>query len=320
MKIVAKISLIVAAALVILGTLIFTIAMSLNDWDFRKLSNGGLEQKTYEETGEFNDISISALYEDVIFLPYDGDGCKVVCDERDKVSHSVVVADGTLKIQSQDDRAWYEKLFNFGEEKMTVYLPNVEYNALTLTGNTGDIVIPKDFSFESIDLELSTGDIECFASATGGVKIALSTGDVDIENVSVSSLDITTSTGEISVDSVNCDGEVKIKVSTGDVELSNLTCKSLVSSGNTGEIELDNVIASGEINIERTTGDVEFKRCDAAQISVTTDTGDVSGSLLSNKIFITSTDTGRISVPNSSSGGKCEITTSTGNIVFEILS
>ena len=47
---------------------------------------------------------------------------------------------------------------------------------------------------------------------------------------------------------------------------------------------------------------------------VNTSTGDVNGTLLSEKIFITDTSTGRVSVPKTTSGGKCEITTSTGDI------
>lgn len=320
MNLAVKISLIVATSLVVLGMAIFVIAMSINGWDFKKLSSGGLESKTYEEIGEFSNISVTTTEEDIKFMPFDGENCKVVCTMRNKVTYFVAVDNQTLEIKRQDDRAWYEKLFNFGEEKMTVYLPNAEYNTLSIVCNTGDIVIPKDFSFESIDLKLSTGDIECFASAKNLIKITASTGDIDIENLTVGALDLSVTTGEISVQSVNCGGEVKISVSTGDTELSDLTCASLVSCGNTGDIELDNVIVSGEINIERSTGDVEFRRCDAAKIVVETDTGDVKGTLLSNKIFFVQTDTGRVSVPHSTTGGECLITTDTGNVIFEIVS
>ena len=320
MKMSVKISLIVAASLVVLGVAIFVIAMSINGWDFKKLSGGGLESKTYEEIGEFSNISVTTTIEDIEFMPFDGENCKVVCTERNKVSYSVAVANQTLEIKRQDDRAWYEKLFNFGDEKMIVYLPNAEYSALSIVCSTGDIAIPKDFSFESIDVKLSTGDIECFASAKNLIKITASTGNIDIENLTVGALDLSVTTGKISIQSVNCNGEVKIGVSTGDTELSSLTCTDLISSGNTGDIELDNVIVSGEINIERSTGDVEFKRCDAAKIVVETDTGDVKGSLLSNKIFFVQTDTGRISVPHSTSGGECDVTTDTGNVIFEIVS
>ena len=82
---------------------------------------------------------------------------------------------------------------------------------------------------------------------------------------------------------------------------------------------LKNVIAGEGFSIERSTGDVGFDACDAAAISVKTETDDVTGSLLSSKIFITRTDTGKVDVPTTVSGGVCEIPTDTGHIRISIL-
>ena len=77
-------------------------------------------------------------------------------------------------------------------------------------------------------------------------------------------------------------------------------------------------ILTGEFNLERNTGDIEFHGCDAETIYVETDTGDVTGTLLTDKVFITETDTGSVDVPKSVSGGRCEISTDTGDIRIEI--
>jgi len=81
---------------------------------------------------------------------------------------------------------------------------------------------------------------------------------------------------------------------------------------------LKNVIAAERFSIDRSTGDVNFDGCDAAEIYVNTDTGDVEGSLLSEKVFIANTDTGKKKVPNTVSGGRCEIRTDTGDIEITI--
>ena len=62
-----------------------------------------------------------------------------------------------------------------------------------------------------------------------------------------------------------------------------------------------------------------MKECDAAEIFVETDTGDVKGSLLSEKVFIPKSDTGDIKVPKTVTGGRCEITTDTGDIKIELV-
>ena len=81
---------------------------------------------------------------------------------------------------------------------------------------------------------------------------------------------------------------------------------------------MSNFVVDGTMNIERSTGDVEFKKCDAGEVSITTDTGHVVGSFLSDKIIFASSNTGKIDVPKSTVGGKCEITTTTGKIIISI--
>lgn len=72
------------------------------------------------------------------------------------------------------------------------------------------------------------------------------------------------------------------------------------------------------LSIERTTGNVEFSGCDAAELSVKTSTGHVSGSLLTDKVFIIDTVTGRVNVSKAATGGQCMIKTGTGDIDIKI--
>ena len=139
-----------------------------------------------------------------------------------------------------------------------------------------------------------------------------------MENVSAHALDLSVSTGGITVTNVACIGDITISVSTGKTVMNAVTCKNLTSDGDTGDISLTSVVATEKFSIKRSTGDVKFDGCDALEISVTTDTGDVTGSLLSDKIFIVDTGTGETEVPDSVMSGKCEITTDTGDIKISI--
>lgn len=91
-----------------------------------------------------------------------------------------------------------------------------------------------------------------------------------------------------------------------------------MSTGGAGSIVLDRAVAAEAFSIKRSTGNVRFDNCDAAKIFVETSTGKVSGSLPTDKVFLTHTDTGNIDVPASVTGGKCEISTNTGNIQISI--
>ncbi len=314
-----KVWLIVATSLIIVGGVIFAGVMTVLKWDFKKLSTSEYETNSYNIDGDFDRIDIDTSITDIdIVLSEDG-ACKVVCYELSKVKHEVTTVDGTLEIQENDLRKWYEYIgINFGTPKITVYLPKDRYCALSIKNSTGDIEIAKDFKFKSIDIMLSTGDVKIFASTDQAISTVASTGDILVENVTAGSLSAVTTTGHITVKGVNCSGDIKADVTTGKVELDDVTCGNLDSNGSTGDISLKNVIATEKFSIKRSTGDVKFDRCDAAELFIETDTGDVEGTLLFEKVFIIKTDTGDIDVPKTITGGRCEITTDTGDIKISI--
>ncbi|MBE6714592.1 MAG: DUF4097 domain-containing protein [Ruminococcaceae bacterium] len=314
-----KIWLITASSLVVIGCMVFVGVMTVLKWDFTKLSTVKYETNDYEINEEYKGISIVTKTADVLFVPSEDSKASVVLREQENMRHSVAVRDGTLVIKVVDTRKWYDYVgINFGTPKITVYIPKGEYGALSVSSSTGDVEIPKDFKFESIDISESTGNVKNYACASELIKIKTSTGNIRVENVSAGALDLTVSTGGIYVSEVCCEGDVKIKASTGDADLTDVACRSVISMASTGDLSLKNVIASEKFSLERSTGDVKFDRCDAGEIFVKTDTGDVRGSLITEKVFITKTDTGRVNVPKTINGGRCEITTDTGDIKIEI--
>lgn len=311
--------LVTASALIIIGAIIFIGAMTMKKWDFNKLNATKFETNTYEISEEFKNISIDTDTADIVFALSDDDKTKVICYEEQKMKHSVKVEEETLNIEIVNTKKWYDYIgIHFGTPKITVYLADTEYASLLIKESTGDVELPKDFEFQSIDIEVSTGDVSCLAPSSKSVNITASTGDIRVEGITAGSLNLCTSTGKITCNSVICDENVNIAVSTGKTELIDVSCKSLNSAGSTGSILLKNVIASDAFSITRDTGDVKFDGCDAAELFIETDTGSVSGTLLSDKIFMTESDTGSIDVPKTSTGGKCEIKTDTGNIRIEI--
>ncbi len=130
-------------------------------------------------------------------------------------------------------------------------------------------------------------------------------------------LSIETSTGDIRLADLNCK-RLSMETDTGTINLENVTVGETIKlESDTGEIELNNCNAEN-IVIKTDTGDIDLNNCDAEDIMIKSDTGEVTGILLSGKVFITKTSTGDIDVPEGTTGGKCEITTSTGDIKIRI--
>lgn len=314
-----KIWLIIAASLVIIGATVFVGGMSMLKWDFRNFSTLKQETNTYEISESYKNISIITDTADITFIPTDAEKTSVICKEQQNLNHSVTIKDGSLTIELTDSRKWYQYIsIGVNNSSVEIYLPEEEYAKLFVKNSTGKIDVREGFSFESIEIIGSTGDAYCSSSASGKINIKRSTGDIRLEGISADSLELSCKTGKIYISSVNVTNDINISTTTGDKKLNDITCKSLTSKGSTSDITLVGVVAESSFNIENSTGDVKFDGCDAAEIFVKTDTGKVTGSLLSDKIFFAATDTGKVEVPKSLTGGRCEITTDTGDISISI--
>lgn len=319
MKRAAKIWLAAAAALVLAGCILFAGTMSVLGWDFAKLSTVSLETNTHEISEVFKNISVTTNNTDIEIIRSDDGKCRVVCSEEENAKHSVTAVNGTLTVEINEKKSWYDYIgFYFVSPKITIYLPEKKYGTLSVHAGDGSAEIPKDLTFESADISLSTGNIDFFASAQKAVKIKTTAGNIFIKDTAADSLDLSVTTGSVTASGVTCAGDIAVGVSTGEADLTDISCKSFISDGATGSIALNNVIAENRVSVKRSTGDVKFSGCDAEKLYVKTGTGNVRGSLLTDKVFITDTDTGSVDVPKTAAGGRCEIKTGTGDIKMEI--
>lgn len=311
----------ISLLLILVGLVAFVCVMTALDWDFKRLSTVKYETESYEITEPIASISIDTDTSDITFLPSADGKTSVICYEQIHAKHTVSAINGSVEIKLVDTRKWYEhiNIMNFDTPKITVYVPEEICFALKVDASTGDIEIAREINLDYADITLSTGDVKALASAQKGIKIKASTGDITAENISCSGdVSLEVSTGNINVSNLECTGDIEIKVSTGKATLSDITCQNLTSSGSTGNLYLKNTVAAGFFSIERSTGDVKLDGCDAGEIKIETSTGDVTGTLLSSKIFFAEASTGEVNVPNTTTGGRCEITTSTGDIEISI--
>lgn len=314
-----KVWLITASVLTVLGLIIFSAVMTVCDWDFTKLSTVEYKTEVYNPDGEFNKITIDTDITEIELVPSENGECKVVCFESEKAEHYAAVENGTLVISTTDKRKWYEYIgISLKTPQITVYLPQNIYNSLSVESDTGDITVPRDFAFKTVQINGHTSDVDFFASVSDTAQIKTASGNISVGTLTADSLSLTAATGDIEVNSVTVNNGTNFKTSTGTVKLTDISCGSILAKSNTGDMSFKNVLVSGSLSAENGTGNVKFDNSDADTVSVKTGTGDVTGTLLSEKVFVTKTSTGTVRVPKTASGGKCEISTSTGNIIIDI--
>ena len=271
----------ISAAIVLIaaGIILFTGALIAADFDVTRLGTAEYETSSYTLDEPFRNIDIDTHVADIVFKPSTDGTAHVTCFEQTKMRHTVAVESGTLKIGVADDRSLFDRLSFFNKPlTITVYLPQSEFD---------------------------------------NISIHTSTGDIRFDKLSAKEIKLKTSTGDITVSSVNCSGTVSAKVSTGDINFTDIMCNTLTTEGSTGDVLLD-CCRAAKIRIKTSTGDVRFDGSDAEDITVKTATGDVTGTLRSGKRFTVKTSTGDVAVPASTDGGSCEITTSTGDITIKI--
>lgn len=293
----------------------------------------------------------------ITILPAEGE-TKVVCYERPEFEHSVTVEDEILKICKLDKRKWYQGGGggNWGMPEVTIYLPKGEYDMLDIDGKCGDVTIAKDFQFVSIDIARVSGTIQNSSSAIEEMKI--SGGSIKVENASAGSIELSASIGGITITNMECKGNINgdlqsashgylhfssvicenLSVKGGkQMEFLDITCKNIVLEGSEhisltdvtvvenfsaittrGSVSLENVIVNGNLSIKSDSGSIYLGYCDAAEISVETKRGDIGGILLSDKIFVAYSNSGKVKVPETTTGGKCRLITRTGDIRITI--
>ena len=297
-----KIWLIIAACLTVLGILIGIGALAMTHWDFSGFSNVELTTITHEVKGSFDNISIDVETADVVFKPADDGKCKVDCYDSEKNPYIVAVQENTLNITADSSAKWTDRLslFSFERPKITVFLPKKEYKQLSVSAETGDVVIPGDFSFAGVTIEGTTSDVDCRASASGDMEIRSTTGDISLASLSADNIKISVTTGDVTMQDVAAQGDVTVKTTTGD-------------------ITLKNTVSAKAFDFTGVSCDVDFDLSDAAQITVKTVTGDITGTLCSDKAFAAKSSSGDVDVPNTTDGGKCELTTNTGDIRIRIV-
>ena len=310
-----KLIVFIAIGLLVIGGILLGVAISKGSF----YSDNNKVVKNYDVEEAFNNINIDGDTSKITFYKATDGKCKVECIESEKNYHEVSVSENTLFIKEIDETKWYMQAFsfNFYKKEVKIYLPNDNYDVLTIKNDTGDIDIPSTFSFNNLVIDLSTGDVHLKANVSNDINIKSSTGYIYLDDLTCKNLSITTSTGHKELTNVNVEEDVNLLSSTGKVKINGLNCKNLKIEADTGDISLIKVIATNNLNIETSTGDVTFDASDAETIKVNTSTGDVKGNLLTEKSFYAHSSSGKVNVPKTT-GNICEIETSTGKIDIEV--
>lgn len=308
----------ISIVLIFVGVLLFTGCSAENRFDWSRLSIEKFEQKTYTTEESFQSISVEEEYGINVKLLPSADGvCKIEYPESKRILCEISVENDTLKIKQLDNRRWYHMIgINVYTPTLTVYLPERELQTLNIEAGTSDISIPEDFTFESLKIQLSTGDVTSAAHVTGELSIEVSTGDITVSSCTPTSVNLTSSTGEISAVAMHATGDLYAKSSTGNQSFRDVTCANATLISSTGDKELNAFTASGSLTVESDTGDQTYTNITCGDATLISTTGDKTISNLTGFGNLTvQSDTGDDTFYNVVCN-QLKVTTSTGHQTY----
>ena len=304
-------------ALIITGSALLVTGGALVAVGYATGQSVKVETAEYKELGTFENFNINLRVADLEIKPSTDGTRSVIVDETKYDQHTVEVKDNTLVVTGHDKRQWFEHLFSwafFQKVKVTVYIPEGTYNTFKVRNSTGTVVVHANYTFDSFDVKTSTGSINSSANSLNQIKAESSTGSINIKDVTAKSVNLKASTGSVHLTNAVVTEDVEAYASTGSVNLENVKCENFKTDGSSGTARLTNVIVNDKIDIRRSTGSVKLVDSDANSLYIKTSTGSVNLTLLSEKVFYATSGTGSVSVPKSTTGGMCEIHSSTGSI------
>ena len=102
-----KILITVAVILIAVGMICGFCGIYSLGFNFNEISTSDFVTHTYTVEDDFTNIIIEEAESNINFYKSNDDKCRVLCDEREKVTHTVVNENNTLTVRVKDERNWF---------------------------------------------------------------------------------------------------------------------------------------------------------------------------------------------------------------------
>ena len=271
--------------LTLLGGTLFLVGCGANGFNWSALSNVQIQQMEYVESAEKNVTDINLNFDSTDFLVMLDDNAESVSvsypqrqNKKGENISEITVTETENSLSITEKQKKHFSFFNFTDPLVTVTLPSSRVYALSIEGDTGDVVLNDGGVFSTLSIKISTGDISLSKTQAEELQATLSTGDITINDATVT-------------------GAISTKASTGDISLSKVTANSLTAKASTGKVKLSNLIVTESLTVQTSTGDIILnENITANTLTITADTGNVKAkdALIDSMDISITTDTGYV--------------------------
>ncbi len=314
-----KVVLIIASSLVGFGILCMGLAVAFGGTDMFFKNNVNYDVKLMSATfDEVDVVNVKDISNDVKIIKSEDNQVKVTYGVSEKFSYYLKQIDGTLYIEFDDLRNWYEYIIPFGriiEPDLTIELPEKTLKELNVKCTSGDIEA-NSVNSEVTILKSTSGSIEVGGNV-GDLTATSTSGSVEIkENTKAEMAVVSSTSGKVEI-SGDVKGDVIADNTSGGIILSDLKCENVdakttsgkIKGGNleltsikadslSGGVELNDAVCTGDMDLESTSGSIKVYSVDAENYDLNTTSGGIKARILTSKLYNAKSTSGSVRTPD----------------------
>ena len=258
---------------------------------------------------------------DLRFAP-SGDGlCRVAYDGSTRFGKPEADVQGSRLVIRFEPTAskWVDRITGWledsGERRVTVFLPEREYEDVRVELDCGDCDLEAGLRFEIADLRSKSGDIRCAAAIREMLRIGTASGDADVEGVACDGeIVLQSSSGDFSAQAIRC-AKLRANSTSGDIKVRELDCGEAELRTISGDLTLEDAVVVRDLRLSTVSGDQRLSCRSAGSVTAVTVSGDIHARLGRRMQFSVSTVSGEVSVPASEpAGSPCRLKSVSGDI------
>ncbi len=259
----------IGGILFVAGGIVFVCGMAKENWAFDRLATLSYSQQDYTADSVISAVNIDYDVCDIT-VQVDADASFVSCSypvvtdltNGNRAEATFRIEDQTLFIQA--DRLPFSPFqFNLGssDANLTLTLPN-ELQSLTVTCDTGNVVLENVALLDSLTVSVNTGNIDCRSVQANSVSLSADLGNIALKTCSAERFDLK---GDVS-----------------NITLRDITAQTFYADVDLGDIRCAGTISALTAELRTATGNLALNGglLDVRDLSLQSDLGDVSATLI----------------------------------------
>lgn len=251
-----KIVILAACAFIVVGFVMALSALVMLRFDLTKLNTLDYHIVSYPVQTSFSAIRVDVTDCDVQLLPSQNGTCWVECPESKTSGYTVEVQQDTLTVSQNETRTWYDHMgIYLGPVELTIYLPQDQYDRLSVDSLSGTVTVPDNVSFDNLQVYTTSGSVYLTAQVAQEVCVTTVSGELELSGIQPQTFQLQSTSGTVTLS--NCDAQaIHIETISGNVSAALTSPKTFSVQSISGRIRTPLGTTGDVCQITTVSGDI----------------------------------------------------------------